>query len=275
MKHLLKNECPNLKNTEYRKALLFIDGRCSQYYFLDYLKCCNNVADAIKLYDIDDKFRCILFQHLIRFEIQIKSEFIACVKESTKDASFWKHKKYFIEEAIVKNKKGNLSKYAVLKKTIQQNIDKTKFNTIGPLNNVALYTSSFGTFETLYKLLKLEYKSSFIDKYTSCFPYHSYKILFAYLEGIRRVRNRCAHGTHIITTKLVNDLNDIRNKLFPLNTNQKYTSLESIIKFIIYYSKTGNEFKNKLFSLFSKHECILSKYSKRLSISSAFLKKIT
>ena len=73
MKHLLKHECPNLKNTEYRKALLFIDGRCSQYYFLDYLKCCNNVADAIKLYDIDDKFRCILFQHLIRFEMDKKS----------------------------------------------------------------------------------------------------------------------------------------------------------------------------------------------------------
>ena len=275
MKHLLKHECPNLKNAEYRKALQFIDGRCSQYYFLDYLKCCNNVTDAIKLYEFDDEIRCVLFQHLIRFEIQIKSEFIACVKDSTKDASFWKHKRYFIEEAIVKNKKGSLSKYAILKKTIQRNIDKTKFNTIGPLNNVALYTSSFGTFETLYKLLKLEYKYSFIDKYTSCYSCHSYKTLCAYLEGIRRVRNRCAHGTHIITTKLVNDLNDIRSKLLPFSTNQKYTSLESIIKYIIYYSKTGNEFKKELISLCSKYECILFKYSKRLSISSAFLKKIT
>ena len=72
MKHLIKHEYPNLKSLDYKKVLAYIDGKCSQYYFLDYMRCSNgNVDDAIKFYELDIDLRSILLKYIILFEIRL------------------------------------------------------------------------------------------------------------------------------------------------------------------------------------------------------------
>ena len=76
LKHLLKKEYPNPKKTEYEKAVSFIEGKCSQYYFLDYMRATSgNVEDAIEVYLLDDRLRTLLTQYLIRFKIQLETVF--------------------------------------------------------------------------------------------------------------------------------------------------------------------------------------------------------
>ena len=94
IKHLLKHEYPNMTFSDYEKAIIFIEGKCSQYYFLDYLRCSNgNVDDAIEFYILDDRLRTLFVQYLIRFEIQVKADFINYVQTSTHSSSFWSRKK--------------------------------------------------------------------------------------------------------------------------------------------------------------------------------------
>ena len=82
-----------------------------------------------------------------------------------------------------------------------------KFRTIGPLNYVAMYCLSFGGFKTLFRYIDVKYKESFIERYTSHLKTNVFSVLYAYLDCIRLLRNRCAHGNHIVTLKFKNDLN--------------------------------------------------------------------
>lgn len=279
IKHLLKHEYSKLKASDYKKALDFIDGKCSQYYFLDYMRCANgDVDDAIEFYLLDDKLRSLLTQYLIRFEIQIKTDFVQKVQDSTHSSSFWKHRKYYIEEARHPGKKGNISNFTRMKRHIESNMNRMAFSTIGPINYAAMYSSSFGTFQELFKFIDLPYKDSFIQIYTSHLKVHSYKILNTYLESIRRIRNRCAHGNHIISLKMVNDLNSLRSTMFNCdatpNSNFHLTVMEATIIFIIKQLNCGEEFKNRLISLLSKYEDILTKYNGKHSLSSKTIAKI-
>ena len=100
-----------MKPADYRMAVNFIEGKCSQYYFLDYLRTTNgDVEDAIKFYVLDDRLRSLLSQYLIRFEIQLKTDFAETVQESTRCASFWKKRKFYIPEARTTSSKGKISK---------------------------------------------------------------------------------------------------------------------------------------------------------------------
>ena len=48
LKHLLKKEYPSLRKADYEKAVAFIDGKCSPYYFLDFMRTTGgNVDDVI------------------------------------------------------------------------------------------------------------------------------------------------------------------------------------------------------------------------------------
>ena len=53
----------------------------------------------------------MLTQYLIRFEIEIESDFAKMVSYSTNSSCFWKEKKFYIEEAKHPEPKGKTSSY--------------------------------------------------------------------------------------------------------------------------------------------------------------------
>lgn len=277
IKHLLKHEYSKLKASDYKKALNFIDGKCSQYYFLDYMRCTNgDVNDAIEFYLLDDKLRTLITQYLIRFEIQIKTDFVESVQTSTHCSSFWKKRKYYLPDARHPRTRGRASKFYLLKRKITLNMSRLSFDTMGPANYAAMYTSSFGTAQELFKLIDLPYKNDFINKYTSCFIRHDYYVLNSVLEAIRRIRNRCAHGNHIITLKMVNDLNNLRGTLNSNIFNIKYhlTVMETVLIYLCKQLNCGNEFRQRLLSILNKHLALLAKYNGRHSLSANVANKI-
>ena len=277
MKHLLKHEYPNIKKADYIKAINFIEGKCSQYYFLDYMRCTNgNVDDAIEFYLLDDELRSLFTKYLIRFEIQIKTDFVEYVQAATHCSSFWKKRKFYIAGARNPRSKGRASKYHLLKKKIINSISRLTFVTIGPLNYVAMYSSSFGTAQELFKLIDTPFKGGFIIKYTSNLSRHDYYVLNGVLEAIRRIRNRCAHGNHIITIKMVNDLNNLRlllnSNLF--NVSYHLTVLEAVIKYLCCQLNCGAEFKQQLISVLLGHISLLKRYNGKHSLSANTMNKI-
>lgn len=106
-----------MKPSDYRKAVTFIEGKCSQYYFLDYLRTTNgNVDDAIEFYLLDDRLRSLLAQYLIRFEIQLKTDFVDGVQASTKCSSFWNKRKFYLPDARHPRARGRASKFYLMSK---------------------------------------------------------------------------------------------------------------------------------------------------------------
>ena len=271
MKHLLKHEYPNLKGSDYLTALSFIDGRCSQYYFLNFMRCSNgNVDDAIRFYIFDDEFRSLLFKYLIRFEVQSKADFIQTVEEATRCKMFWKKKKFYLEDAIHRRVRGRHSKYYLLIKKIKSNISRMHFSTIGPIDHAAMYVSTYGTFQELFKCIKPVYKQEFIDRYASCLTTPDYHLLNSFFEGIRIVRNRCAHGNHIISKKTDKDLEKLKFKVVRkniINVNVPVTLLEGIIIYLYYELLSGKEFIRDLRNLIVEYMDLFEKYDKRISLS--------
>ena len=277
IKHLLKHEYPNLKGSNYRKALEFIDGKCSQYYFLDYMRCTNgDVDDAIEFYLLDDKLRTLFTQYLIRFEIQIKTDFVDSVQASTRCSSFWNKRKYYLPDARHPRSRGRASKFYLMRKKIASNMSRLSFNTMGPANYAAMYSSSFGAAQELFKLIDTPYKTNFISKYTTCLTRHDYYALNSVLEAIRRIRNRCAHGNHVITLKMVNDLNNLRGLLNSntLNVSCHLTVMEAVLLYLCKQLNCGKEFKQRILSVLIKHHSLLAKYNGRHSLSANVANKI-
>lgn len=150
MKHLLKLEYPNLKNSEYKKVLSFIDGKYSQYYFLDYMRCSNgNVDDAIRFSILDEKLRTLLFQNIICFETQLKSDFVICVNSRTHCSNFWKKKKFYMPDAVVPRSKGKNSKYFLIKRRLEEGVKRLQFDTIGPQHFGSYVYMLFWNFYTI------------------------------------------------------------------------------------------------------------------------------
>lgn len=267
-----------MKPADYRMAVNFIEGKCSQYYFLDYLRTTNgDVEDAIKFYVLDDRLRSLLSQYLIRFEIQLKTDFAETVQESTRCASFWKKRKFYIPEARTTSSKGKISKYRLMCKKIRANIAHLSFSSMGPANYVAMYATSFGTFQDLFKLIDSPHKAAFIQKYTTQLRANDYRTLNGYLEAVRRIRNRCAHGNHVVTLKMVNDLNNLRRTIIrgaPVSVNGYVSVMEATLVFIIEHLNCGDEFKEKLMSIMTEYRDILVKYAGRHSLSAQSIEKV-
>lgn len=280
LKHLLKKEYPTIKRSDYQKAVDFIAGKCSQYYFLDYMRTTNgNVDDAIELYLLDDRLRSLLTQYLIRFEIQLKTDFVDCVQASTRCTSFWSKRKYYLSEARNPGKNGKPSIFFKIKKHILSNISRMRFVSMGPSNYAMMYSSSFGTFQELFKLIDRPYKAPFIVRYTLNLSHNDFRTLNAFLEAIRRVRNRCAHGNHVVTLKMVNELNSLRQTLtrpmlFPGN-RYHFTVMEAMLFFVTNELNCGNEFRSKLNALVTKHFPLLSKYPGKTSVTPLLVAKLS
>lgn len=238
-----------------------------------------DVDDAIGFFYLDEKLRAILVQYLMRFEIQVKSDFAKMVEQETRSKQFWKISKYYLPEARAK-RPGKRSYYYLTKKNIEFSMARMSFKTVGPLNYAAMYSISFGCFKTLFRYIDIQYKQSFINEYTSHLRSQTFSLLYSYFDCIRLLRNRCAHGNHVITMKFKNDLNNYRNivsdqRISPLPG--KYISVfEALILFLIKQLNCGDEFRQRLNRLFKKHNYseLLCKYVGKHSLSTNILEKI-
>lgn len=269
---LLKTEYPSITTSEMNKIIKNIHGKCSEYYFLDFLRCADgNVKDAIKFFYLDEKLRSLLIKYLVRFEIQLKNDFAETVQNATGSKKFWAIKRYYLPEARAK-RRGKKSKFERTKKNINSCINRLKFKTMGPSNYVAMYSISFGAFKTLFRYIDLQYKTDFINKYTTHLSRHDFNILYAYFDCIRIIRNRCAHGNHIITAKLRRDLNThinlVNNERNSPKPGSYITVFETSLLFMIKQLNCGNELRRELLSLFNKNLTLLKTYSGKHSLSS-------
>ncbi len=261
MKHLLKHEYPELKKSEYKKACDFINGKFSQYYFLDYMRCSNgNVDDAIKFYYLDEEMRNLVFKNILRFEIQLKTDFANIITDTCHCSTFWEKKRFFMKDSISPRNNGKASKYFLLKKEIKKSLSHLCFKTMGPPQFVLMYTCSFGIFQELFKLIDRQYKEIFILKYTSTLKEQSYKILNTYFECIRKIRNRCAHGNHIISNKLLYELHNLKFGIREAQAKNDSVVFESVLNYIFNNSSQGYEFRQELAVLLKNNKNLLLKY---------------
>jgi len=168
------------------------------------------------------------------------------------------------------------SRFEMIRDDIQASLNKHQFTTPGPSNLRAAYFISFGTFVSLFKDIDSAHKQTFISKYTSYLPTHDYQTLFRYLQALQIVRNRCAHGNHIITKKMTYELSPqiklVRPPLSPFNGYA--TPLEAVLLFLLKTSNCAQEFKKDLRALLKKNDVILSKYPRFHSLSINVIKNL-
>ncbi len=278
-KSLIRKEYPSVTAAELRKINSYISNKCSEYYFLGFLRCSNgNVNDALGFFFLDERLRALLTQYLMRFEIQIKSDFAKMVEKATRSKQFWKVSKYYTPTARLR-RPGKRSFFYITKNNVQNSIDKMSPLTIGPLNYVAMYSISFGCFETVYRYIDTAYEQDFIDKYTSHLPVHTYDMLLHYFECIRVLRNRCAHGNHIITKKFADQLfkyggRYIINNAYSPMTGVYLSYFETVLFFLIKQLSCGNEFRKELKKLIKDFSTLLATYPSRHSLSANTVSKI-
>lgn len=67
-----------------RAITRFVNKNCSYYFFLNFMRMTNgNVKDAIQLYRFDKSLRILTLKYILRFEVQIKKDFIHYVEIAT------------------------------------------------------------------------------------------------------------------------------------------------------------------------------------------------
>jgi len=273
--NLIKKDYPEMSNNDLKIIDAFIWNKCSEYYFIDYLRSTKgNVIDAIEFYKFDDDLRSVLTQFIIRFEIQIKTDFISKVFKMSKSEYIYKNKDLYLKSATFKKNIKTLSKYENTVARIESEYKKYKFDTPGPLNYVSISFCSFGSFQMLYKYINNSYKKDFIDLYTRELFSHDFKILDLILSSIKIVRNRCAHGNHVITLKLKNQLAEKSSLKIAYKCIYPYLNLTVFDCVIIYLSNRltcSKEFKNKIRLLLDKYKKIIIKFNGRMSISKNLL----
>ena len=94
---ILKNAFPNIPEEKLIALKSRINDKCSEYYFLDFLKTTKgSINDAYRLFIFDERLRCLLLKYVLRFEIQIKNSFVEFVSDETGDESFWNKEEFYI-----------------------------------------------------------------------------------------------------------------------------------------------------------------------------------
>lgn len=280
---LIDKEYPNIEKNKRDKYRDFIEKRCSDYYFLGYLRCTGgDVGGAAKFYNLDDSLRTALLRHIVRLEIQLKTDFFNCAEKQTGCNSIWDNQSYYLPSSLSLDAKTGKSKFDKTKSNIENALQKHRFSTPGPGNMRAASFMSFGAFIDLYKNIDLRYKGAFIEKYTDYLPIKGesvsrrYEVLFKYLQAIRVVRNRCAHGNHVITRKFLYELNPqirlIQKPLTPFNEDA--TVFEAVLLFILKNSNCKEEFQQYITRILRKYHSLLKKYSGKHSFSDNVIKNL-
>ena len=195
---IIKNSYPNLTEEDIKFITNKVGNKCNYYYFLDFLKTTDgNVIDAYEMFKFDEQLRSVLFKYLIRFEIQIKSDFVEYITNETHSDHFWSDKSFYI---FTRDEDFEKLKGKTKKAFKNLNISSKTANAYS-----AVYMMFFGTFITMFKkIINPSYKRGFIKKYTKYLPVHSYDLLYKYLLCLRALRNRYAYGTHIVSSSFLN-----------------------------------------------------------------------
>ena len=267
---LIHKTFPTISNKEMSDLSQMISDKCSEYYFLDFLKATNgNIKDAYGLFIFDEKLRCLLFKYVLRFEIQIKSDFIECVSKATKDDSFWNKPEYYIFKKE--------SDFDNFKDKIEEAFKNLNTSPMLANSYAAAYVMSFGTFITMFKNINPMYKRKFIASYTKYLPSHEFGVLHKYLLCMRALRNRCAHGTHIVSNSFVNQLSQFSSLKNPTDINvgmECFSVFELTLYFLIKSLHCRLEFVKELKKMLTSYKNLYSKYGGKQSINPTIIEKI-
>lgn len=267
---IIKEVFPDISDEKLTALKTKIGDKCSEYYFLDFLRATKgNIKDAYRLFIFDERLRCLLLKYVLRFEIQIKNSFVECVSKSTGDIHFWKNPKYY----IYKSEK----EFDRLKEKIEESFKNLATSSQTANSYAATYVMSFGTFVSVFKNINPLYKREFVKEYTKFLPVQDFNILHKYLLCMRALRNRCAHGTHIVSNSFVNQL-----KQFSSLKDEKYIKsgmeIMSVFELTLFFlMNTLNcrvEFERELKALLILNERLYSKYGGKQSINPTIVKKL-
>ena len=267
---LIKQTFPSITKEELLRLNDNISDKCSEYYFLEFLKATNgNINDAYRLFIFDEKLRCLLLKYVLRFEIQIKNSFVECVAKATKDESFWNNPNYYIFK--------NSNDFIKLKDKIDESFKNLNTLSMSANSYAATYVMSFGTFITVFKHINPMYKRQFIKKYTKYLPTQDFTVLHKYLLCMRALRNRCAHGTHIVSNSFVNQLaqySSLKSKNYLKPGMEHFSILELTLYFLMQSLHCHKEFEKDLKAILLKYRRTYSKYGGKQSINPTIIDKI-
>lgn len=267
---ILKTAFPNIPEEKLAALKSKIDDKCSEYYFLDFLKATKgNVTDAYHLFIFDERLRCLLLKYVLRFEIQIKNSFVECVMKETGDICFWKNPDFYIYKSE--------EEFNKLYSKINEAFKNLGASSTSANSYAATYVMSFGTFVSVFKNINPAFKRSFINKYTSYLPQQDFEVLHKYLLCMRALRNRCAHGTHIVSNTFVNQLyqySALKNKDNIKPGMETMSVFELTLYFLIQNLNCHTEFEKDLKKLLYSNKNLYSKYGGRQSINPSIIQKI-
>lgn len=267
---ILKEAFPDIPEDKVTALKIKIGDKCSEYYFLDFLKATKgNTSDAYRLFIFDERLRCLLLKYVLRFEIQIKNSFVEHVVKETGDVHFWKNPKYYIYKSD--------KEFERLKEKIDEAFKNLATSSQSANSYAATYVMSFGTFVSVFKNINPLYKREFVKEYTKYLPVHDFNILHKYLLCMRALRNRCAHGTHIVSNSFVNQLKQF-SSLKDDECIKPGMEIMSVFELTLYFlMNTLNcrtEFERDLKGLLMLNERLYSKYGGKQSINPTIIKKI-
>ena len=268
---ILEDLFPSLSFKDIEKIHSKIGDKCNDFYFVEFLKATSgDIDDAYKLLKFDEELRSFILKYLLRFEIQIKSDFMSCLIKETGDDQFWKKKENYIFKTD--------EEFENLMSKIKESFENLNIAYAKKDSFAVAYVVSFGTFISIYKKINPSLKKSFIKKYTKkLFKKNDYTLLYKYLLCIRALRNRCAHGTHIVSLSFVNQLNQFSFIKKEENVGKGYESysvFELTLRYLINMIYCTTEFKDKLIKLLGRYELLYSKYGKKQSVNPDIIKKI-
>ena len=262
---------PGLSDEAIEKCTAFINDKCSEYFFCEYLDSTNtNVDDAISLFLFDEKLKTILLRYCIRLESQLKKDFVEMAISSSGDDEFWKKAEFYLPSARLQKSDGKKSDFKKVRSSIYDWIRKSNLP-VRPGSSTfrAVSSCSMGTFIDLVKHIDTPWKQDFMDKYLNGLPTQDFKTLNTYLVCVKKIRNRCAHGSYIVTKSFLELLNEheflIDERHKPIDSN--FNMLELLVNFIFKNTSTKKEMKNKINYQLNKFSEILNKYSTHLSLS--------
>lgn len=275
MINIINSFYPSMSLEEQNECMSFINKKCSEFYFLAYLKMTGgNVKDAIDFFKFDERLRALLLQYILRFENQIKTDFATEVETLTGSDSFWSNPSFFLNSAKAAKPDGRPSDFIYTRNKIRNWINMSRLSTYNGCSNfVALHACSFGSFIDLVKYIDLRFKQSFILRYTSFLPLsvRNFQTFSSYMSCVKTVRDRCAHGAYIVTKSMDRCLSP-HSRLLDFNhspdNNKDYSMLELTINYLLQYSNCKQEFRRKLKLFIERRSELLYKYSEKHAFSS-------
>ena len=193
-----------------------------------------------------------------------------CLLKETDDDYFWCKK----ENYIFKDEK-SFNQFILKIKESFKNLNLS----YSTENSYAVaYVISFGTFVSMFKYTKPDIKKKFIKMYSKKLGQkENFDLLYKYLLSIRTIRNRCAHGSHIVSNSFVNQLNQFNAIKKEENTKSGrsgYSVFELVLVYLIDNTYCKEEFKNNLIKILSKYEPVYKKYGGKQSINPSIIERL-